>query len=176
MTKKKKYSEEIAEIMNSIPNSIVRWGIKVLLIITLMILSGSYFVKYPEIVSTNVILIKATESDCSLYSSMYLARCPIQESFLGKIKPEQAVNIKLNAYSYYEYGLLKGKIDSIYFDSTHNTYIAVIIFPDGLITSYKKNIPFHKGMSGIAEIITQKRRIIDILLKSIKFRTRQILI
>jgi hypothetical protein len=47
-------------------------------------------------------------------------------------------------------------------------YMATIIFPNGLITSYRKKIDFHKGMSGVAEIITQEKRIIDTLLFPLK--------
>jgi len=175
MNKKKNYSEEVSEIMNKIPNSIVRWGITVLFIISVMIFAGSYLVRYPEIITTNVIVKKTTDINYTKYpntkiypdSSVYIAICPIQEKYMGKIKSEQTVNVKLNAYSYYEYGFLKGKIDSIYFDPLNNTYMLIIIFPAGLTTSYKKNIKFHESMSGVANIITQEKRLIDILLKPI---------
>ncbi|MDR1225748.1 MAG: hypothetical protein LBK47_02470 [Prevotellaceae bacterium] len=176
MNKNKKYSEEVSQIMNTIPSFTIRWGISVLAIITLLVLSGSYFIKYPEVISMDIKLIKAEDVNFTGYLSLksysdsaaYIAVCPIPEVFLGKVKAGQVVNVKLKAYPYQEYGLLRGRIDSIFFDSLADNQMVIISMPDGLVTLYKKNIKFHKGMSGVAEIITHKRRIIDPLLDAIR--------
>jgi uncharacterized membrane protein len=50
------YSEEVQEIMGHVPGWIVRWGITVFFLIFMMIVIGSYFFKYPLVVSTQFVL------------------------------------------------------------------------------------------------------------------------
>lgn len=49
-------SEEVQEIMSEIPNWIIRWGISLLLFILVLVLSGSFFFKYPDIIETTMTL------------------------------------------------------------------------------------------------------------------------
>ena len=50
------YSEEVQEIMGHVPRWIVRWGITVFFFIFAMIVVGSYFFKYPVVISTPFVL------------------------------------------------------------------------------------------------------------------------
>lgn len=50
------YSEEVQEIMGHVPRWIVRWGVTVFFFIFMMIVVGSYFFKYPVVVSTAFVL------------------------------------------------------------------------------------------------------------------------
>ena len=52
-------SEEVQEIMGQIPSWILRWGITVLFIIVLLLLSVSYFFKFPDTIRTDMILTGA---------------------------------------------------------------------------------------------------------------------
>lgn len=47
-------SEEVQEIIAKIPNWIVRWGITAILVVILLIFAGSYFIKYPDVVTTSL--------------------------------------------------------------------------------------------------------------------------
>lgn len=49
-------SEEVQEIMGQIPSWIVRWGITLLFIILVVLLIGSCFFKYPDVISTQMTL------------------------------------------------------------------------------------------------------------------------
>lgn len=49
-------SEEVQEIMGQIPAWIVRWGITLLFIILLILLIGSCFFKYPDVIATQMTL------------------------------------------------------------------------------------------------------------------------
>lgn len=49
-------SEEVQEVMGQIPAWIVRWGITVLFIVVLTLLVGSYFFKYPDVITTEMTL------------------------------------------------------------------------------------------------------------------------
>ena len=90
-------------------------------------------------------------------------RAPAQNS--GKIKIGQTVNIRLANYPDREFGMIKGKINAISLtpDTAGNLLINVI-FPQGLETSYKKQISFHQEMSGTADIVTEDLRLIERLL------------
>ncbi len=48
------HSEEVQEIMGQIPGWIIRWGLTLIFTIVLILFVGSYFFKYPEIVSAPV--------------------------------------------------------------------------------------------------------------------------
>jgi HlyD family secretion protein len=53
-------SEELHEIMGKIPSWILRQGINVLFIIVIVLLAGSYFFKYPDVITSKVILTGST--------------------------------------------------------------------------------------------------------------------
>lgn len=90
-------------------------------------------------------------------------KAPAQNS--GKIKVGQDVNIRLANFPDREFGMLRGKINTISLtpDKEGNLLIDVSL-PEGLKTSYKKQITFQQEMSGSAEIITEDLRLIERLL------------
>lgn len=90
-------------------------------------------------------------------------KAPAQNS--GKIKIGQTVNIRLANYPDREFGMIKGKIKAISLtpDEAGNLLIDVSL-PQGLETSYKKQISFQQEMSGTADIVTEDLRLIERLL------------
>ena len=81
---------------------------------------------------------------------------------LGKVKIGQTVNIKLQNYSEYEFGVLKGIINNISEISNKDGFYTIdVSLPDKLITSYNKKIVFRQEMRGAAEIITEDLRLIE---------------
>ncbi len=90
-------------------------------------------------------------------------KAPAQNS--GKIKIGQTVNIRLANYPDREFGIIKGTIKAISLtpDKDGNLLINVSL-PNGLETSYKKQIVFQQEMSGIADIVTEDLRLIERLL------------
>jgi multidrug resistance efflux pump len=83
----------------------------------------------------------------------------------GKIKIGQDVTIRLANYPDTEFGILKGKVTAISLtpDKDNNLLIDVSL-PNGLETSYKKQITFQQEMTGNADIITEDLRLIERLL------------
>ncbi|PJR04193.1 HlyD family secretion protein [Avrilella dinanensis] len=83
----------------------------------------------------------------------------------GKIKTGQAVNIRLANYPDREFGIVKGEVKTISLtpDKENNLLIDVTL-PDGLETSYDKEIIFQQEMTGTADIITEDLRLIERLL------------
>lgn len=85
---------------------------------------------------------------------------PAQNS--GKIKPGQKVLIKLDNYLYQQFGIVEGMVRNISLspDAEGNYYVEVEL-PQGLKTSYNKDLNFDKEMRGSAEIVTEDLRLIE---------------
>ena len=84
---------------------------------------------------------------------------------LGKIKIGMPANLKLDGYPQVEYGILKAELQHISLlpESIANNQISyqiTLTLKNGLMTSYNKEIPFRQEMPGMAEIITEEKRII----------------
>lgn len=91
---------------------------------------------------------------------------PIQGS--GKVKEGQKVNIKFLNYPHTDYGIVQGIIKAKSLITTDNNYIVEVALPDGLKTSYGKELPFNQEMQGSAEIITEDIRLLERIFKPIK--------
>jgi len=84
---------------------------------------------------------------------------PVQGS--GKVEIGQKVNIKLDNYPYQEYGMIHGKVKSKSTVPKNNSYTLTLELPNGLNSSYNKELTFDREMQGTAEIITKDLRIIE---------------
>lgn len=49
-------SEEVQEIIGNPPRWIIRWGVSILFILVVVLIVGSYFYKYPEIIQSTIII------------------------------------------------------------------------------------------------------------------------
>ncbi|MBA5629236.1 HlyD family secretion protein [Moheibacter lacus] len=78
----------------------------------------------------------------------------------GKVKEGQLVNIKLNNYPYEEFGVLQGKVKAISEVVNEDYYFVEASLPNGLKTTYKKEIE-PKNLIGTAEIITDDLRLTE---------------
>lgn len=83
----------------------------------------------------------------------------------GKLKIGQKVNIRLANYPDREFGVIEGKLKTISLtpDKEGNLLLDIEL-PNGLQTSYKKQINFQQEMTGTADIITEDLRLLERLL------------
>lgn len=96
----------------------------------------------------------------------------------GKVKVGQFANIKMHNYPYDEFGLIKGKVQSIsrmnnvikQKEQMVDTYLVRIEFPDGLRTNFNINLPLDFESKGSIEIITKSKRLIERLFDNLKSR------
>jgi HlyD family secretion protein len=79
----------------------------------------------------------------------------------GKVKIGQRANIKFDSYPFQEFGSVNAVIETISLVPNNDQYIVTVALPDGLTTSYKKNLVFQQEMQGVAEIITEDLRILE---------------
>lgn len=97
-----------------------------------------------------------------------IGRMQVPTTGFGKVKVGQGVNVKLNGYPYMEFGVLRGVIRSLSAvpeqmqtaQGTAAVYVAEVVFPNGMRTSYKKELPMIQQMDGTAEIVTDDMRLI----------------
>ncbi len=79
----------------------------------------------------------------------------------GKVKSGQWVNIKFANYPYLEFGMVKGSIRSISLVASDDEYSVIVDLPEGLKTGYGTELAFNQNMEGVAEIITNDRRLLE---------------
>ena len=81
---------------------------------------------------------------------------------IGSIEKGQTVIIRLDSYPYMEYGMINGYINNISaVPDEENQYIAEVIFPEGLTTTRKMNLPLIQQMTGEGRIMTKDMRLIE---------------
>ena len=87
----------------------------------------------------------------------------------GKIKIGQRVHIRLENYSYIEYGMLVGTVSNIsLIPDADNFYFIDVSLNNELVTTYNKRLDFKYELFGQAEIITQDARLIERVLHQLK--------
>ena len=95
-------------------------------------------------------------------NAAFIAKLKTPAQNLGKVKIGQIVNIKLQNYPDYEFGVLKGTVHHISEISTKDGFYTIdVSLPEKLRTSYNKEIEFKQEMRGTADIITEDLRLMQ---------------
>lgn len=102
------------------------------------------------------------------------ARLVIPFERAGKVKPGQRVNIKLDGYSFMEFGMVEGVIESISAGYGDKGYPALALLTKGTTTTYGYVIQFDRELIGTAEITTEELTVIERLFSPLKhiYKTR----
>jgi len=93
-------------------------------------------------------------------NSSYYAEVTVPQANFGKVKTGEQVLLKFPAYPDAEFGSVVGKIDFISRIPTDSGYVAKVSLPNGLTTSYKKQIQYRDGLMANGEIITENMRLL----------------
>lgn len=104
----------------------------------------------------------------NLANTRFYAQVHISQTNFGSIDTGQQVLLKLSAYPYQEFGLLKGRLSYISQVPTDSGFNGKIILPEGLISSQHKTLQYREGLKAQAEIITSDKKLSDRLLASLK--------
>lgn len=86
----------------------------------------------------------------------------------GKVRPGMQVNIQFDNFPHLEYGMVGGKVSNISQVPENDFYTVEVELPKGLHTYYGKDILFSQNMAGQAEILTDKKRMLERVLNPIK--------
>lgn len=128
---------------------------------------NNYWAEKQNIIAGEEIFYIVPNDNGKLIAKAFL---PVTRS--GKIKIKQKVNLHLENYPDNEYGIIKGeitnisKVPSIHQDGTY--YTAEIGLPNGLLTSYKKRLPYYPDMNGQVDIITENMSLLERIFLPIK--------
>lgn len=100
-------------------------------------------------------------------NNLYYADLKVSQRYLGELSTEMDASIRIDAYPYSENGIIKGRVAYISDVSSDGFFMGKIELPNGLVTTYNKNIPFKAGLSGQAIIVTKKTRLLKKLYENI---------
>lgn len=109
-----------------------------------------------QTVKTGQELFYVLPRNSGFHGEMYLG----QYNF-GKVQRGQEVIVKLPGYPFQEFGSVRGEITAISELPQDSVYLLNVTFPQGLVTSSKRNIPFRNGMSATGEIVTEDLRLLE---------------
>lgn len=124
----------------------------------------NHFIRQGDFVEANKALFYITKEA----KGKFEGELQIGQYDLGKVKEWQDVIVRLTAFPYQQYGVLKGKISYLSDQTTADTlYIAKVTFADGGKTSYYKELKLKNGMVANAEIVTQKRSLLTKLFSNV---------
>jgi len=105
-------SEEVQDILGHIPHWIIRWGISVIFLSILVLLIGSYFFKFPDIITSSIIV--TTENP----PAAIIARTNGKIDHIW-VKDKETISegsylaLIQNPVNFNHYSILIGKIDSL---------------------------------------------------------------
>jgi len=94
-------------------------------------------------------------------SNRLKGRVYLPQAGSGKVEIGQTVQIKLDSFPFDEFGIVSGKVDTISPVAKQDQYLVNVALPEGLVTSYGKELDFSFNMGGTAEIITEDLRLIE---------------
>ena len=167
-------SEEVQDIMTQMPSRIIRQGTAVLFFVMSLLLAGAYYIRFPDIVSTRVLVKPAAGEYLNKKSrgkSTYEAVANLPLELGEKVKTGQQALIKLPMYPFREVGYLEGQVQAISLSySTDTAYSIKIILKNGLVTSTNKTINGNVPLTGTAEILTSDKSILDRVFETIRAR------
>lgn len=157
------HSEPVQEILGRPPGWLVRCGISVIVAVIVLLLAGSNYLSYPEVVKGTIMIERKEEP----------ARLLLPRHNIGRIKAGQKINLKFDEYPYMDYGFVQITLDEFQLQpyetlSPNYAYLLEIGLPKKLMTTTGNQIELINGMSGTAEIITEDLTVFDRLLNPIK--------
>jgi hypothetical protein len=169
------YSGQVDEIISKPPGRLVRWGTTVIVLVFAVILLLAWLIKYPEVISSPVVITNASlkvdsypdiKRDPGTYNSVeFIGRVNLDIGKWGKVAVGQKVNIKVSAFPYLEYGMLRGYVKSKNLSGIGDSIIVEVALPRGLTTLYKENLEYIPDMQGNAEIFTGNSSLLQRIMK-----------
>lgn len=165
------YSSQVDEIISKPPGSLVRWGTTVIFLVFAVILLLAWLIKYPEVISSPVVITNISLGVDSKRESgpdspgEFIGRINLGIENWGKVAVGQKVNIKVSAFPYLEYGMLRGNVKSKNLADRGDSIIVEVALPQGLTTLYKEKLEYIPGMQGNAETFTGNSSLLQRIMK-----------
>jgi len=177
-------SKEIDEILGKIPNKITRWGITVLFAITIILFMGSWFFKYPDAITSKIILTFSKRSgvistkDAYKIDSAYITsknnfsiteeiqgNISVPLRYINYIKKGQNINVQLFNSQFSKYDLLAGIVTNV--SILNDSCNVIVSFPNGIKITHGMRPTFGR-IQGNVKIIIHRQRLLYKILGPIK--------
>ena len=95
-------------------------------------------------------------------STDYFGELRIPQQNAGKVQVGQDVLVKFAGFPYQEFGAVRGRIAAIAdMPLRDSVFLAKVVLPTGLKTTYGKSLAYKTGMSASAEVITDDSRLLE---------------
>jgi len=154
------HSKEVQDLLGRVPSWLIRNGIIMIFLLLMVLGAGSWFFKYPDVVSAEVVVTAAINNPDSLTGFMQL-----KMKDATKVKIGQQVNLKFMSYPYLEFGTVKGVVSKIALVPNGDCYPAEARLPGKLVSTFGKKMDFERELKGTAEIITEEKNLLSRILR-----------
>lgn len=114
-------SEEVQEILSYVPNWMIRWGMTLVLVIIFMLLFISWFVKYPDVITAEVVVTTEIPPE-KIYAKSTGQIESILVSNNSQIVKNTIIGVIENSGNYKDILLLKSILDTISIDKMNFTF------------------------------------------------------
>jgi len=105
-------SEEVQEILSFVPNWMIRWGMTLVFFIILILLFISWFVKYPDVITAEVVVTTKIPPE-KIFSKTTGQIETILVENSGKVSKNTIIGVIENSANYKDVLLLKSILDTI---------------------------------------------------------------
>ena len=140
-------SEKIRHIIGEIPSRIVRYGIKIITIVLLVLLVGAYFIPYPETISARIEMTNRQQGTVD-----------IPYKYVNTVKKGKNVSIELEGYNTEMYGAANGMITAT-MHTPRQTAAGNVFTAQVKVTDCKYKII--SGMTGTASILVSNESVLQ---------------
>ncbi|MDR1583215.1 MAG: HlyD family secretion protein [Prevotellaceae bacterium] len=156
---------EITNYAIQLTNEINTWEMTYVLVapISGVVTFNNYWTENQNVSAGAPVFTIVPDEDGELVGKALL---PVQRS--GKVNVGQKVNIQFTNYPENEFGIVWGEIRNISLVPVEGNYTVEIALPNGLMTTYRKELKFSQEMQAVADIITDDMRLIERLFMPIK--------
>lgn len=158
------YSDTVNEIISKPPKSIVRWGNMIVFAVFLLLILLSWFFVYPEKTEASAVIVRHDITTSDSLPGEYMGILTTDIANFGKVTSGQPVNIRLTAYPYQEYGIIRGSVISKTITESGSSVELTVKLTNGLVTNYDRKLEYFRNMQGDADIITGKQRLLQIVI------------
>lgn len=164
MTEKDKliiHSSEMQELISSIPGNVFNWGLFSIFATVILIIGGSYFIKYPDIITVPMVITFVDLNADHEYDKSITVKAVIPVVFEGKVAAGQAVTIRITEYSNIRQPFLKGHVKSLFRDYEKNCIYADINLTDSINPGFFDSILQDKEYTCKTDIVKSNERLIN---------------
>ncbi len=180
-------SDEFQEIVQQSPRWMIRSGISLIFGILILLLAGSYFFRYPDVIKADIVVLTQIQSDGlssmsnnqsdsiqlkknlnSEIPTVFIGRITLSIKESHKVAAGQKVNIRMEDYPSMEFGMLIGIVKNISAKPENGNYSVEVQLPQDMKTNYNIPLKFSQEMKGSAEIITEDMRLIQRFFNPVK--------